>query len=569
MKPSTQALDFSYNNWRAGFLRTTLIAASVFGLIAVIPAVIGTLTQPVYAGIYIFAYLLLILATFSPVSYNLKAGTLVLLMFGLGVSGLAETGIWGDARLFMIGAITLVSLLFSWRSGVVFIVLTMLSYIISGWLVLTNTISITSTSVVPGNLETWVSGSASVLVIAILIVTSIRLTQTEFDNAQNRSKSTLTDLLAERSKLEERVAERTSSLDKRSALLKAVADVGRSITSFRNLSELLQQATFLIAENFGYYHVGIFLVDERKEYAVLIATNSEGGKRMLERQHRLKIGETGIVGYVTANSKARIALDVGMDAEYFNNPDLPLTRSEVALPLVVGGQMLGALDVQSVEPQAFTEEDSSTLQILAEQLAIAIQNANLFDQTEKALETARLTYGEISRESWSKILRNQPRIGFIATTPATIQTHSEKMEPTLARAFESGNLILGDDKLTISLPIKIRGQAIGAIRLKKTEISEAWTQEETNLAMTLSDQISGALESARIYRDSQKRGARESLVSDISARISAVSNTESIVRETVQELGQALGNTSVTFQLLDSFIEQKQETNSISRNEDQ
>jgi GAF domain-containing protein len=290
---------------------------------------------------------------------------------------------------------------------------------------------------------------------------------------------------------------------------------------------------------------------------------------MLERQHRLKIGETGIVGYVTANSKARIALDVGKDAEYFNNPDLPLTRSEVALPLVVGGQILGALDVQSVEPQAFTEEDSSTLQILAEQLAIAIQNENLFDQTEKALETARLTYGEISRESWSKILRNQPRIGFIATTPATIQTHSEKMEPTLARAFESGNLILGDDKLTISLPIKIRGQAIGAIRLKKTEISEAWTQEETNLAMTLSDQISGALESARIYRDSQKRGARESLVSDISARISAVSNTESIVRETVQELGQALGNTSVTFQLLDSFIEQKQETNSISRNEDQ
>ncbi|MCE9647573.1 MAG: GAF domain-containing protein [Chloroflexi bacterium] len=348
------------------------------------------------------------------------------------------------------------------------------------------------------------------------------------------------------------LAERTGEIERRRILLKAVSDVGKAITSFRNLSELLEQTTYLIHEYFGYYHVGIFLVDERKEYAILVATNSEGGQRLLAKKHRLKIGETGLVGYVTENAKARIALDVGKDAYFFNNPDLPQTRSEVTLPLVVGGQMLGALDVQSTESQAFSEEDSSTLQILAEQLAIAIQNANLYDQTAKALEASRTTYGEISREAWSKILRSQPRIGFVATPPATIQTNAEKMEPALATAFESGNLVIGEDKLTISLPIKVRGQAIGAIRLKKNEISEAWTQEETNLAQTLSDQLSGALESARLYRESQQRGARESLISDISARISAVSNTDTIVRETVQELGQALGNATVTFQLLNS-----------------
>lgn len=214
--------------------------------------------------------------------------------------------------------------------------------------------------------------------------------------------------------------------------------------------------------------------------------------------------------------------------------------------------------MQSTEAQAFSEEDSSTLQILAEQIAVAIQNTNLFEQTEKALEASRVTYGEITREAWGKILRNQPRIGFIATPPSTVQTHSEKMEPALTRAFETGGLVIGEDKLTISLPIKVRGQAIGAIRLKKNEISEAWTQDETNLALTLSDQLSGALESARLYRESQQRGARESLVSDISARISAVSNTDTIVRETVQELGQALGNATVTFQLLENFDGQKQ-----------
>ena len=313
-----------------------------------------------------------------------------------------------------------------------------------------------------------------------------------------------TDLVHAFDNFEERITERTREIERRSNLLKAVADVGKAITSFRDLSELLQQATYLIHENFGYYHVGIFLLDEHKEYAVLSATNSEGGHRMLEKKHQLKVGETGIVGYVTQNAKARIALDVGKDAVYFDNPDLPQTRSEMALPLIVGGQILGALDVQSTEPQAFSEEDISTLQILAEQIAIAIQNANLFDEAEKALETSRMSYGEVSREAWSKILRNQPRIGFLATPPTTVQIHSENLEANLAKAFETGDLIIGSDGLTISMPIRVRGQIIGAIRLKKSAISESWTQDETNLAIALSDQLSGALESARLYKESQQ-----------------------------------------------------------------
>ena len=351
--------------------------------------------------------------------------------------------------------------------------------------------------------------------------------------------------------LERRVNERTHEIERRSNLLKAVADVGKAVTSFRDLSELLQQAAYLIHENFGYYHVGIFLLDDHKEYAVLAATNSPGGHRMLEKKHQLKVGETGIVGYVTRYAKPRIALDVGTDAVYFDNPDLPQTRSEMALPLVVGGQVLGALDVQSTEPKAFSEEDVSTLQILAEQITVAIQNANLFKETEKALETARTNYGELSRAAWIKILHNQPRIGFLATAPATTQIESENLDVNLAKALETGNIVTGGDGLSISLPIKVRGQIIGAIRLKKSAIAESWTQEETNLATALSDQLSGALESARLYKESQQLAARESLISDISARISASSQTDAILRETVLELGQAFGNASVTFQLLD------------------
>ncbi len=358
--------------------------------------------------------------------------------------------------------------------------------------------------------------------------------------------------------LEERVNERTREIEHRSNLLKAVAEVGRGITSYRKLSELLQQTTYLIHKNFGYYHVGIFILDERKEYAVLAAANSAGGQRMLERNHQLKVGEMGIVGYVTENIKARIALDVGTDAFYFNNPDLPETRSEMSLPLVAGGQILGALDVQSKESLAFSEEDIATLQILAEQLAVAIQNVNLFSEIEKALEASKLVYGEVSREAWGKILRNQPHTSFLATSPTTVQIYSEFLDPSITKAVETGDIIIGNDNLTISVPIKVRGLIIGAIRLKKNDISEAWTQDETNLAIALSEQLSAALESARLYNESQQRAARESLVSNISARISAFSNVDTILRETVRELGLTIGNAAVTFQLLDQLNGQKQ-----------
>jgi GAF domain-containing protein len=536
-------------DWRESFLHTTLILACVFGLIALISSYFSS--ELVYFVIYCIVYSIVVSITVLSASYNLKAITLVGLLISLSISGLTETGLIGDARIFMLTAIVMASLLFSWRVGWYITIFAMVLYSVFGWLILGGLLTISNTTIDPGNLVLWITRALVLLLVAVLVINAIRLNQKEFTKSEERSQSFLSDLEKERILQEERIQERTQLLDKRTNQLRAVADVGKSITSYRNLSELLQQTARLINENFGFYHVGIFLLDERKQFAVLTATNSEGGKRMLERGHQLKVGKTGIVGYVAESLQARIALDVGEDAVFFNNPDLPNTHSEMALPLVVGGQILGVLDVQSTEPNAFTEEDVATLQILAEQLAVAIQNANLFAETEKALEASRLAYGEVSREAWIKILRSSRSIGYIATPPGISAVNTNVVEPSIAKAIDTGDLILGNDGLTISLPIKIRGQAIGAIRLKKSEISEAWSQEETNLAVALSDQLSNALESARLYQDSQQRAARESLVSDISARLSAVTQIDLIVRETVQELGEALGNTSVSFQLIE------------------
>lgn len=193
--------------------------------------------------------------------------------------------------------------------------------------------------------------------------------------------------------LESRVRERTrqlaeqnEALQLRSRQLQTVADVARNIVSTRQVDSLLTLVTRLVSERFGFYHAGIFLLDELGEFAVLRAASSPGGIRMLERQHKLRVGQVGIVGYVTGTGEPRIATDVGEDAVFFNNPDLPETRSEMALPLKLGDLIIGALDVQSIEPDAFSQEDVALFTTLADQISVAIENANAYEITQQTLD---------------------------------------------------------------------------------------------------------------------------------------------------------------------------------------
>ncbi len=194
---------------------------------------------------------------------------------------------------------------------------------------------------------------------------------------------------------------------RRARMLQASSEVSRAIAQIHDIDDLLPRVTQLISEHFGFYHAGIFLVDEIGRYAVLRAANSEGGQRMLARGHRLAVGAKGIVGHVTRTGQPRISLDVGADAVYFDNPDLPETRSEMALPLRLGGEtqgVIGALDVQSTESAAFDQEDVAVLSALADQIAIAIQNARLFQQSQQALEETETIYRRRLRAEWDSFL---------------------------------------------------------------------------------------------------------------------------------------------------------------------
>ncbi len=178
-----------------------------------------------------------------------------------------------------------------------------------------------------------------------------------------------------------------TDLQRHSIQLQAAVQISKSASTILDPEELMRRAVDLIREHFEFYYVGLFLVDdvERPRWATLRAGTGEAGRQMLAAGHRLAVGGTSMIGWCVANARPRIALDVGKDAVHFDNPYLPDTRSEMALPLISRGQVIGALTVQSEREAAFSEDDVAILQVMAEQLAIALQNASLYEAAQQEI----------------------------------------------------------------------------------------------------------------------------------------------------------------------------------------
>ncbi len=179
-------------------------------------------------------------------------------------------------------------------------------------------------------------------------------------------------------------------VNSRTQQIQTAAQVARAVTSIPTLDDLLLQAVNLIRERFNYYHVSIFLLDDEGKQAVLREATGEVGQALIARGHSLAVGSQSIIGWVTANNQPRVASDVGDDPVHFRNELLPETRSELAVPLQVGGTVLGALDVQSSSPETFKAEDLEIMQTLADQLSAAIQNARLAQVSMEAAARSRL-----------------------------------------------------------------------------------------------------------------------------------------------------------------------------------
>lgn len=362
------------------------------------------------------------------------------------------------------------------------------------------------------------------------------------------------------SNLEHRVNERTTEIEKvniqtvrRAAQLKAVVELSESIAQLHDLNELFPAVTRLISERFGFYHVGIFLIDQDHEYAVLQAANSEGGKRMLERKHRLPMG-VGVVGFCAQTGQPRIALDVGKDAVFFNNPDLPLTRSEVALPMRSRDETIGVLDVQSTEAGAFSSEDLQVLTALANQVSITLDNARLLTETRAAFMQVQEVYNEFTRSEWSRTVARTDQSGFRFRSGRIEILENVLENPEVASAVQSGEVVVDQAQgskqsgTTLAVPVKLRGEVIGILHVESNDPLRAWQDEEISLVQAVAERAAFAMENARLFQDARRRAAKERLISEASARIGGALNIENILQTTAEELERVLGGSEITIQ---------------------
>jgi len=372
------------------------------------------------------------------------------------------------------------------------------------------------------------------------------------EHAQVEANRELINLQAS---LEQRVEERTleltqrqtdlesanTQIQRRAAQFEALAQVVRTITSVRDLRELLPQITTVISESFGFYHVGIFLLDEVHQYAILSAANSAGGSKMLERKHRLRVGEEGIVGYVTSSGEPRIAMDVGRDPVFFNNRDLPETHSEMALPLKSGGNIVGALDVQSKEIRAFNIEDVQMLGLLANQVSLAIENARLFDETRIALAEAEAISRQFTREVWGRLPAEQKLIGYrYNITGATPM--SELLD--LTEPAKGKSQAKQTETNQVVVPIKLRGETIGTLVVQSPSAGNL-NQDQLDLIKAVAERVALSAENARLFEETTRRAERERLVTDITGRIRSMNDPQAMIQTAIEELRKVLGATRV------------------------
>lgn len=340
--------------------------------------------------------------------------------------------------------------------------------------------------------------------------------------------------------LEQNVRERTADLERRSSYLEASAEVGRAASSILDPQELIGSSVDLIRERFGLYYVALFLVDAAGKWAILQAGTGEAGRAMLARGHRIEIG-TGMIGWSIANAEARIASRADADAVRVVNPELPETRSEAALPLRSRGRVLGALSVQSDQIDAFDEDTITVLQTMADQVAVALDNARLFSESEAALAETQRAYGELSSRAWSELLHSRPDLSYRYEHSEIVPAEGA-WSPEMHEAQRTGQCVIGADNgtPTLAVPIPVRDQIVGVLNFSKGESDASWTDEELTLLETLAEQLGQALEGARLYRETQRRAAREQTAGEITARIREAVEIEAVLERALGELGQAL-----------------------------
>lgn len=358
-------------------------------------------------------------------------------------------------------------------------------------------------------------------------------------SALDRARRLTAESESQREQLQLLVQQRTRDAERNANYLQATMAVAQeTAAAMGDLQVLLPRVVDVIREQFDMYHVGLYLLDEAGEWAELRAV-SGAGQALLERGFRLQVGAEGMVGDVALQGTYRLATDVEHEPVYLHMDELPDTSSELTLPLLMREQVIGVLDVQRAGTRGFVAQSVQTLQALADQVAMAISNARLVAQVQQAAETERRAYGALAAEAWTTMLRTSQTLGYYSDGQTTAPA-GDFWQPEMKIALQTGSIAHAvQDKQRLAVPVKVRGEVIGVIDFSKPTGGGTWTDEEIALVESMTEQLGIALESARLYQDTQRAAARERMIGQVTGRIRETLDLETMLRTAADQMRQA------------------------------
>jgi len=509
--------SFDYKGWRENFIVTILRIACVLG-ITIIAASFPTATTTDRV-LFISLYIILLAITVVRVNYSMRAFTLLFMVFIVGVNSILAWGPWLDGSVFFIAFIVLSALLFDQRVDIIALAVSIFTFLLIGTLEQLGIYQFMSPDVPVTGLIDWAAYTIDFSIISIILVIAISQLKKEFSHLAQSMQNTFQTLTTERAQLEDRVRERTDELASRAVQLRSSASVSRTIAEIQDVSNLMETATKLTSEQFGYYQVGLYLLDERKKTAFLQSASSATGKELIGQGFRVEPDRLNPINQVVEYNRPYITSDMD-NPNFVRDANFPLTRSRMILPLTVRNDVIGILDMHSDQPRSFNMQDAEVLQTLADLVAISIDNVRLINETKNLVRQLEANTSAQTQETWTKFTRrHKPAYQY---TPAGVR-------PVFVSKHD-------DDKEGMRIPLVLHGQNIGNILLKRKGASASWSERERILVEKVADQVALALENNRLVDETRKSAFRDQIIANVSARVRENLEVESVLRTATTEL---------------------------------
>lgn len=374
-------------------------------------------------------------------------------------------------------------------------------------------------------------------------------------------------LRASTERLESEVAQRTHELQQARDKLqrlndqrRTIAEISQEIAQAATPTDMLARLVELLHNRLGHPHVYFYQPDESRHYLVVQAAAGTTARTVLNKGDRLQIGGRSLAGQVATQHRPRIAESRGEDSVYFGETALPSARAEMALPILAGGQLLGVLDFQNIHWGAFSDEDLSVLMSLTRLVGATLYNARLLQETEAALAEVERVQRQYLRRAWRSVVggpKDVPAYVYTDDDGVTTTSPSAVWSPAINQAVTTGRASIPasdqsapsaepakDDQAapsqTVALPITLRGQVIGALQLRH-KTGRTWQPDDIKALGEVAERLGLALETARLSEETQRHGARESLIREITDQIQGATDLESLLRITAEELNKVLG----------------------------